>query len=55
MIDSNKILEETKLTNATKTVFIDNLNAVHHFTSASIVSNGRSAFETANLINNKLS
>uniref|UniRef100_A0A0R3RPZ0 DNA-binding protein n=1 Tax=Elaeophora elaphi TaxID=1147741 RepID=A0A0R3RPZ0_9BILA len=53
MMNSNKILEETKLTK--ETVCINNANAARYFMRNNIISNGRSAFETANLINDKLS
>lgn len=55
MIDSNKILEETKLANMTETVFINDANATHYFMYGNIISDGRSVTETANLINDKLS
>ncbi|KAM3727434.1 DNA-directed RNA polymerase subunit beta [Dirofilaria immitis] len=54
MEDSSKVLEETKLVNKTETVLIDDVDAAHYFMYSSIVTNGRSAFETANLINERL-
>ncbi|CAG9532911.1 unnamed protein product [Cercopithifilaria johnstoni] len=54
MIDSNKMLEQTKLANKTETIFINDTNSAHYFMYSNIISDGRNVSETANLINNKL-
>ncbi|KAK6113500.1 hypothetical protein QQG55_51870 [Brugia pahangi] len=55
MEETSKILEQTKLTNKTETIFINNANIANYFMHKSnIISNGRSATELANLINNRL-
>uniref|UniRef100_A0A8R1XSK9 Uncharacterized protein n=1 Tax=Onchocerca volvulus TaxID=6282 RepID=A0A8R1XSK9_ONCVO len=54
MKDSSKVLEETKLINKTETVLIDGADAAQYFMYDSIISNGRSASEIANLINDRL-
>ncbi|VIO89915.1 Uncharacterized protein BM_BM18082 [Brugia malayi] len=55
MEETSKILEQTKLTNKTEIIFINNANTVNYFMHKSnIISNGRSATELANLINNRL-
>ncbi|VBB31420.1 unnamed protein product [Acanthocheilonema viteae] len=54
MLESNKILEETKLANKTETVFINDANTSHYFMYNNIISDEGNVSETANLINDKL-
>lgn len=54
MEESSKMLEKTKLINLTETVFVGDDTASFTYHNI-IISNGRTASELANLINDRLS